>query len=152
MTASAPSVSRPPDRYSRCFLVALCLTGAFACSGPESTPGSDHADEAGRSATHVDIEVLAMRRIADDRVEVELQLSRPVPPLDSARPTLEMGNWTCLRSRSSPSGRLDRISFVMTAAEFRDEVSDRAPLVFDSGPYSSRGTPPPALDKSRLGN
>lgn len=150
MSAPATSVSPTPDRYIRCSLLALCLAGAVACSGPESTPGADHADEARAAATHVDIEVLAMRRIAGDRVEVEVQLSRALPALDSARPTLEMGDWTCLRSRPSPSGRLDRIAFVMTSGEFRDEVSDRAALVFDSGPYSSRGTPPPRLDKSRL--
>ncbi len=131
-------------------LVALCLAGGLNCGSPESSPNHDTADDGTRSANHVDIDVLAMRRLPGDRVEVELQLSRTLPPLDSARPTLEMGKWTCLRSRPATGGRLDRIAFVMTANEYDNEVSDRAPLVFDSGPFTSRGTPAPLLDKSRL--
>lgn len=51
-------------------------------------------------------------------VEIEVALDRPVPPMGSLRPSLQIGDEVTQRSLPGTDGRLDRIVFLFDAEQF----------------------------------
>ena len=100
------------------------------------------------SAQSLAITLTAIRKHGDD-VEIEVALDRKLPMTGGSRPTLLVGDRAYRRSRR-PDGQLDRLVFLLSAAEL-DALPDGATLVVrDRGYSSEQMASPPRLDKSKL--
>jgi hypothetical protein len=133
--------------------VVLVLLAACDPPPPRSAPTPPVAEAAPAApvtlrAPSLQVTLTALRRNGDS-VEIELALDRKLPMTGASRPTLQIGEHTIRRSRR-PDGQLDRLVFLLSAAEL-DALEDGAPLVVrDRGVSSEQMTSPPRLDKSKL--
>ncbi|MBX7084770.1 MAG: hypothetical protein K1X88_36535 [Nannocystaceae bacterium] len=100
------------------------------------------------AATPLGVTLAAVRR-RGDAVEIEVTLDRRLPPTGGSRPTLQIGTQTFRRSRRA-DGALDRLVFLLSAAEL-DALPDGAAIVVRDRSLSSEAmAEPPRLDKSKV--
>ena len=100
------------------------------------------------SAQTIDIDIAEIRR-SGAQVEVEIVLDRKLPATSASRPVLHIGEQLFRRSRHA-NGQLDRLVFLLTAAEL-DGLDDGAIMIVrDRGVSSELMASPPVLDKSKI--
>lgn len=80
------------------------------------------------SVSRMEVELRSIRSRGDE-IQVEVALDRPLPPMASARPELQVGDEIVRRSRSGADGRVDRLIFTMPADQFARMPKDRAMIV-----------------------
>lgn len=132
---------------------ALLLVATIAACDPDDPPATDSpridASPAERTAAaHVDPPaslsrmhvVLQSVRSLGDEVQVEVALDRPLPPMASARPELQIGDEVVRRSRSGADGRVDRLIFTMPADQFARMPKDDA-IVVRAGVFDNTAAP-----------
>ncbi|MBC8070096.1 MAG: hypothetical protein IAG13_17305 [Deltaproteobacteria bacterium] len=100
------------------------------------------------AAQPIDIAVAEIRR-SGAQVEIEIAVDRKLPATSASRPVLHVGDQLFRRSRRA-NGQLDRLVFIMTAAEL-DALDDGAIMIVrDRGVSSDLMASPPVLDKSKV--
>ncbi len=156
-------------------IVAVMLTVLTACDPPRESDADaeppvsgktvapavplDRASTEGRTAAApgvatmprvvpLTIRVEPLRGVGDT-VEIEIALDRPLPPLARSRPTLHVGDIAVRRSRRA-GGQLDRLVFLVDAAQFESMTDGALMVVRDVGFSSESMATPPVLDKSTL--
>ena len=89
---------------------------------PAPAPPAPEADAAPNRSSMA-VELQAVRRDGAV-VEIEVALDRPLPPLGSVRPSLQVGDEITQRSRAGADGRLDRLVFLLDAEQLERMPAD----------------------------
>lgn len=104
--------------------------GAAESTGPAPAPNT--------AAARFEVALDRVER-RGDTVEIEVVMSRPLPPMSGSRPTLQVGDEVARHSRAGADGRLDRLVFTVEAAQF-DRMPTDLPIVVRVGPLSNAGS------------
>jgi hypothetical protein len=130
----APSTNEPERRAS--------MPVQAGREAPEAAPqAAPRAPQAAGTTERsmLQVQLRAVRSGASE-VEIEVALDRPLPPLASMRPTLQVGDEIVRRSHASADGRLDRLVFVAEPEQFA-RMPAQAEIVLRAGPWSNEQAP-----------
>jgi hypothetical protein len=134
-------------RFGACLSIVL-----VACDPPAKPPEAPEREERATAiaparphasprpaavTTRASLQVtLAEVRVVGENVEIEVALSRPLPPTSGRPPMLVVGEEVVTRSRAGAGGRADRLVFTMPAAQY-ERMPDDAEVIVRAGLLSN---------------